>query len=145
MEQIRILAINPGSTSTKIAVYHNENPIFVKNIKHSLDELEQFENIADQLPFRKKLIVDELFMNAVRYGSTEDKSLVYITFLFDENEIQFTIEDDGTGTNAISVEELKNIIQKNEKSTDLTRTSGRGLSIRNPRAPVSPDCRRRPA
>jgi len=60
MEEIRILAINPGSTSTKIAVYHNENPIFVKNIKHSLDELEQYETIADQLPFRKKLIIDEL-------------------------------------------------------------------------------------
>ncbi len=74
MEEIRILAINPGSTSTKIAVYHNENPIFVKNIKHSLDELEQFENVADQLPFRKKLIIDEL--NEAEIDETHVKAIV---------------------------------------------------------------------
>ena len=60
MEQIRILAINPGSTSTKIAVYHNEDPIFVKNIKHSSEELDKYENVADQLEFRKALIIKEL-------------------------------------------------------------------------------------
>lgn len=60
MDEIRILAINPGSTSTKIAVYHNDNPIFVKNIKHSREELDQYSTVADQLPFRKQLIIDEL-------------------------------------------------------------------------------------
>ena len=60
MEEIRILAINPGSTSTKIAVYHNEDPIFVKNIKHSNDDLDKYESIVEQLPFRKQLIIDEL-------------------------------------------------------------------------------------
>jgi butyrate kinase len=60
MEQIRILAINPGSTSTKIAVYHNEDPVFVKNIKHSREEIEQYDSVADQLEFRKQLIVKEL-------------------------------------------------------------------------------------
>jgi len=60
MEQIRILAINPGSTSTKIAVYHNEDPVFVKNIKHSREEIEQYDNVADQLEFRKQLIIKEL-------------------------------------------------------------------------------------
>ncbi len=60
MEQIRILAINPGSTSTKIAVYHNEDPVFVKNIKHSREEIEQYDSVADQLDFRKQLIINEL-------------------------------------------------------------------------------------
>ncbi len=60
MEEIRILAINPGSTSTKIAVYHNEDPIFVKNIKHSKEDLATYENVVDQLGFRKQLIIDEL-------------------------------------------------------------------------------------
>lgn len=60
MEQIRILAINPGSTSTKIAVYHNEDPVFVKNIKHSREEIDQYNSVADQLEFRKKLIITEL-------------------------------------------------------------------------------------
>lgn len=60
MEEIRILAINPGSTSTKIAVYKNTDPIFVKNINHTCEELEQFEKITDQYAFRKEIIYKEL-------------------------------------------------------------------------------------
>ncbi len=60
MENIRILAINPGSTSTKIAVYNNTKFAFLKNIKHSAEELEKFRNISDQYEFRKKYILDEL-------------------------------------------------------------------------------------
>ncbi len=60
MEDIRILAINPGSTSTKIAVYQNMNPTFVKNITHSSEELAPFEHVADQFHFRKEIIYKEL-------------------------------------------------------------------------------------
>ena len=34
---MKILVINPGSTSTKIAVYENDTPLFVSNIKHSVE------------------------------------------------------------------------------------------------------------
>jgi len=60
MENIHILAINPGSTTTKIAVYQNTNPYFLKEIKHSVEELKQFEFVADQYSYRKQIIVDEL-------------------------------------------------------------------------------------
>ncbi len=60
MEIIRIVAINPGSTSTKIAVFQNEEPIFIKNIKHKLEELEKFSKITDQFEFRKNIIINEL-------------------------------------------------------------------------------------
>jgi butyrate kinase len=59
-EQIRILAINPGSTSTKIAVYQNSNPVFLKNIKHTKDELDAFPSLAEQFEFRKNVICREL-------------------------------------------------------------------------------------
>ncbi|MCF8369273.1 MAG: butyrate kinase [Bacteroidales bacterium] len=55
-----ILAINPGSTSTKIAVYKGETPIFLKNIKHSNSDLAPFEKITDQFQFRKKLVMDQM-------------------------------------------------------------------------------------
>lgn len=55
-----ILAINPGSTSTKIAVFDGETPVFVKNIKHSTEQLEKFEKITDQFSFRKNLILQQL-------------------------------------------------------------------------------------
>ncbi len=60
MKDIRVLAINPGSTSTKIAVYQNSEPVFLKNIKHSADELAPFPNIADQFHFRKEIILKQL-------------------------------------------------------------------------------------
>jgi butyrate kinase len=53
-----ILAINPGSTSTKIAIYENTKCIFVQNIKHSQEEISKFNNIADQFQFRKDIILD---------------------------------------------------------------------------------------
>ncbi len=60
MEIFRILVINPGSTSTKIAVYENEKSIFLKNIQHSSDDLASFKAISDQYEFRKKVILKEL-------------------------------------------------------------------------------------
>ena len=60
MECYKILAINPGSTSTKIAVFANDENIFLKNIKHSADELKPFATIADQFSFRKEVILKEL-------------------------------------------------------------------------------------
>lgn len=62
---IKILAINPGSTSTKIAVYDNENCLYIKNIKHSNEELKDFDNITDQFEFRKNIIVKELKDNNI--------------------------------------------------------------------------------
>ena len=55
-----ILVINPGSTSTKIAVYEDEKQIFKKNISHSIEELSAYENIIDQYEFRKNLVVKEV-------------------------------------------------------------------------------------
>ncbi len=56
----KILVINPGSTSTKIAVYDKRNQLFLKNIKHDLEKLRSFEHIADQFAFRKETIVEEV-------------------------------------------------------------------------------------
>jgi len=60
MEDFRVLAINPGSTSTKIAVYQGTKSIFLKNIKHSSEDLKQFCKITDQFEFRKEIILREL-------------------------------------------------------------------------------------
>jgi len=56
----KILVINPGSTSTKVAVYNNRNQVFLKNIRHDLDTMKQFEKVADQFEFRKQAILKEV-------------------------------------------------------------------------------------
>lgn len=57
---MKILVINPGSTSTKMAVYEDVKPIFLRTIRHSTEELSQFEDITDQFNFRKSLVLNEL-------------------------------------------------------------------------------------
>jgi butyrate kinase len=55
-----ILAINPGSTSTKFSLFEEDRLIFEKSIRHTPEELSGFEKITDQFQFRKELILDEL-------------------------------------------------------------------------------------
>ena len=56
----RVLAINPGSTSTKIAVYDNENLLFEQVVRYSNEELSPFDTIIDQYEFRKSGILQML-------------------------------------------------------------------------------------
>ncbi|MDD2481158.1 MAG: butyrate kinase [Lutispora sp.] len=61
MQEIyRLLIINPGSTSTKIAIYDNEKPVFEETLRHSNDELAPYAAIYDQYEFRKNVILDTL-------------------------------------------------------------------------------------
>ena len=51
-----ILVINPGSTSTKVALFENGELIKKENIKHPIDEIKHFDKIIDQLDFRVEVI-----------------------------------------------------------------------------------------
>ena len=48
----KILVINPGSTSTKVAIYENEKELNTKTLEHSAEELAKYPAQIDQLPFR---------------------------------------------------------------------------------------------
>ncbi|MDR0763564.1 MAG: butyrate kinase, partial [Bacteroidales bacterium] len=55
-----ILIINPGATSTKIAVFENENCLFQKNICHTIEELSPYSKIYEQFSFRKDVLLHVL-------------------------------------------------------------------------------------
>lgn len=57
---MRILVINPGSTSTKIAVYENDREVFSENIAHSAEDVGRFAKIVDQKSYRKDIILQVL-------------------------------------------------------------------------------------
>jgi butyrate kinase len=57
---MKILSINPGSTSTKIAVFEDKKNIFNKTINHTTDELKKYKGIYGQKDYRKNLILDTL-------------------------------------------------------------------------------------
>ncbi|WP_077368674.1 butyrate kinase [Anaerosalibacter sp. Marseille-P3206] len=65
----RLLVINPGSTSTKIAVFDDDKIIFEETLRHSTEELSKFDKIYDQYEFRKDIIVDALNKNGIEINS----------------------------------------------------------------------------
>ncbi len=57
---MRLLIINPGSTSTKIAVYDGNREVFSENIAHSAEEVGRFKKMVDQKDFRKEIVLKTL-------------------------------------------------------------------------------------
>ena len=55
-----ILVINPGSTSTKMAVFEDEKPMVLRSIQHSNEDLAAFDDVIEQMDYRKQLILNEL-------------------------------------------------------------------------------------
>ncbi|MCG4584427.1 butyrate kinase, partial [Anaerosalibacter bizertensis] len=68
-EKYRILVINPGSTSTKIAVFDDEKAIFEETLRHSTEELSKYDKVYDQYKFRKDIILEILNKNNIELES----------------------------------------------------------------------------
>lgn len=61
----RILVLNPGSTSTKIAWFHDDCEQWKESISHSREDLSGFAGICDQLEFRSALVLESLAAHGV--------------------------------------------------------------------------------
>lgn len=68
-----ILVINPGSTSTKIAVYQNRNQVFIESVNHDSQALKEFKKISEQYELRYNEVI-----NALRKHNIDTKSLTAI-------------------------------------------------------------------
>ena len=69
MDANYILVINPGATSTKIAVYQDNRSVFLLTIRHEGGELEAFSTTSDQLDYRLKLVLSEVEKNHIPFDS----------------------------------------------------------------------------
>ncbi len=67
----RVLAINPGSTSTKIAVFDDETPVFIKTLRHDPKQIDQFGGIIEQYDYRKGLVLEAMKENDVPANTLE--------------------------------------------------------------------------
>ena len=61
----RILTINPGSTSTKIAVFDDEKMVFKESLTHETERLAKFNDISEQLPYRTSMVIEALNKNNI--------------------------------------------------------------------------------
>lgn len=67
----RILIINPGSTSTKIAVYNDGEQMLETNLTHSAEEIAKYDSVMDQGDMRRDAIVNFLSKNGVALDSID--------------------------------------------------------------------------
>jgi len=61
----RLLVINPGSTSTKIAIYDNEKVVIEEKLFHPNEQLNQYKSILEQYNFRKTAILETLHKHGI--------------------------------------------------------------------------------
>lgn len=65
----RLLVINPGSTSTKVAVFEDEQPLFVETLRHSSQDIAAFPHVLDQYEFRLQSILELLRSRGILVSS----------------------------------------------------------------------------
>jgi butyrate kinase len=65
----RLLVVNPGSTSTKVALYEDEQPLFVETLRHSSEQISTFPHIPDQYDFRLQTVLKLLREKQIRLAS----------------------------------------------------------------------------
>ncbi|MBD3285838.1 butyrate kinase [candidate division WOR-3 bacterium] len=69
MPEFRVLAVNPGSTSTKIAVYDDREEVFSVNLSHPAEEISKYAKIMDQYEFRRDVILKTLEEKGIEKSS----------------------------------------------------------------------------
>ena len=74
MTTMKLMIINPGSTSTKVSVYEDDTELFEESVFHDAPELLKYPNINDQVPFRKQVLLDLM----AKHGITPKDIDVYV-------------------------------------------------------------------
>ena len=115
----RLLILNPGSTSTKLAVFEDENPLFTLSLTHSPEELAPYDHVADQYEFRKELVVKALTDNGVTMDS--------LTGIVSRGGLLAPIEAGAYEVNDDMVWQLKNK-PRNEHASNVGAMIARALS-----------------
>ncbi|NCU33259.1 MAG: butyrate kinase, partial [Candidatus Moranbacteria bacterium] len=93
----KILAINPGSTSTKLAIYEDEKQIYKASVKHDTEEIQKFKYVWDQFDFRMDAIMNELSKSGIDISKLDAvvgrggmlKPLTSGTYLVNESMIEY--------------------------------------------------------
>lgn len=71
MKQYRVLTINPGSTSTKMALFEGEEKLFSESLEHDSAEINQFATLADQKPYRLEKVMQVLEQHQIALESID--------------------------------------------------------------------------
>jgi butyrate kinase len=71
MHNLKVLVINPGSTSTKFAIFQGQESIFTQTIRHKDEDIMTYPTIADQLDYRLGLLLDALKTEGIEVSTLD--------------------------------------------------------------------------
>ncbi|MCF7913459.1 MAG: butyrate kinase [Candidatus Cloacimonetes bacterium] len=67
----RVLAVNPGSTSTKIAIFDDTKSLFIETLRHDAKQIAEYDSIIEQYEFRKELVIKAIEKNNIELSSLD--------------------------------------------------------------------------
>jgi len=108
---MRLLVINPGSTSTKVAVYQDEQPLFEETLRHSSQDIGAFSHILDQYQFRLDAV-----LNLLR---EQNVSLDSLDAIVARGGLLRPIPSGTYGVNDLMVSDLRNRNKEREHASSL--------------------------
>ncbi|MBZ2175964.1 butyrate kinase [Schnuerera sp. xch1] len=117
----RLLVINPGSTSTKIAVFDNEEVVFEGTLRHSTEELTTYEKVTDQYEFRMNIVLEALNKNDIDINT--------FSAIIGRGGLLKPIEGGTYKVNERMLEDLKSV-EKGEHASDLGGFLAHGIAQR---------------
>lgn len=128
---MKILAINPGGTSTKIAVYEDEDLLFKDSVIHSGEDLQKYSQVFDQYEYRRELILESLRKHEVPLES--------LHAVVGRGGLMQPIEGGTYAVNDLMIEDLRNAIN-GEHPCNLGAVLARNIadSLRLPSFVVDP-------
>lgn len=111
----------------KISISLPANAKFLSGIREfTLNFIKNMTDLDQTWTNRFQSIVDELCTNAMEYGSGPNKKILLTLIYKPQKSFEVIVEDTGTGKIKRKAAELKKILQKEKKRTEIVR--GRGLS-----------------
>lgn len=116
---MKLLVINPGGSSTKIAVFEDERELFHRNISHTGEELRPYDRIFDQFEFRKQLILNTL--------TEEGHSLDSFDAAVGRGGLMKEIEGGTYAVNDAMIDDLKNAV-RGEHAANLGSALARSIA-----------------
>ena len=67
----RLVILNPGSTSTKLGIFHGTTPQVAETLRHPASTLRTFPHLTDQVPWREALVRQWLHDHKVRVDEVD--------------------------------------------------------------------------
>ena len=114
--------------SDKLVQVFRADPSLSSQVRELVRDFCAGHTVDAQCTNRAQVIADELYMNAVQYGSARESDLIFLGIEIGNGTLSISVEDRGAKTE-VTPEKLRALIALHRMQQQATDTAGRGLSM----------------